>query len=115
LVPTILGWLAVAEISRSRGKVHGLSLAVFDGLVYPLMALGAIIAGGIMYVFHELTNQATAGPLFVMLAVAIAVVTNVFIVRAVMRALRKEIATAPREAAPRAIRSSSRLSRSSSP
>jgi predicted Ser/Thr protein kinase len=94
---TILGWLAVAEISRSRGRVHGLPLAVFDGLVYPLMALGAIIAGGITYLLRELTNQPTAGLLFVLLAAAGAIVVNVFIVRAVMRAVRKDAAVAPPE------------------
>lgn len=41
---TILGWLAVADIRRSQGKVRGLQLAVFDGLVYPLVALGGLIA-----------------------------------------------------------------------
>jgi hypothetical protein len=40
---TILGWLAVGEIRRSNGRVTGLPLAVFDGLLFPLLALDALI------------------------------------------------------------------------
>jgi tRNA A-37 threonylcarbamoyl transferase component Bud32 len=94
---TILGWLAVTEISRSQGRTHGLQLAVFDGLVYPLMALSAILAGGVTYAIGAVTNQPSPGRASVMLAVAITVVVNVFIVRAVMRAVRREAAAAPRE------------------
>jgi len=94
---TILGWLAVVEISRSRGKVHGLRLAVFDALIYPLMALSAVIAGGSVLLIREITNEPTAGRLVVMLAVGAATVVNVVIVRAVMRAVRKEAAEAPPE------------------
>jgi hypothetical protein len=36
---TILGWVAVAQIRRSGGKLHGLWLAVFDGLFFLLLAL----------------------------------------------------------------------------
>jgi serine/threonine protein kinase/biopolymer transport protein ExbD len=40
---TILGWVAVTQIRRSAGKLHGLELAVFDGLLFPLLALNAAI------------------------------------------------------------------------
>jgi tRNA A-37 threonylcarbamoyl transferase component Bud32 len=44
---TILGWMAVAQIRRSAGKLYGLWLAVFDGLLFPLLALdGGIIKAG---------------------------------------------------------------------
>jgi predicted Ser/Thr protein kinase len=42
-VVPILGWVAVSEIRRSRGGIHGLWLAVLDGLLFPLLALDAII------------------------------------------------------------------------
>jgi predicted Ser/Thr protein kinase/tetratricopeptide (TPR) repeat protein len=42
---TILGWLAVGQIRRSAGKLRGLGLAVFDGLLFPLLALDFVIAG----------------------------------------------------------------------
>jgi len=41
---TILGWIAVTQIRRSAGKLHGLWLAVFDGLLFPLLALDWVIA-----------------------------------------------------------------------
>jgi hypothetical protein len=40
---TILGWVAVSQIRRSAGKLHGLWLAMFDGLFFPLLALDALI------------------------------------------------------------------------
>jgi biopolymer transport protein ExbD len=43
LATTILGWVAVTQIRRSAGKLHGLELAVFDGLLFPLVALNAAI------------------------------------------------------------------------
>jgi serine/threonine protein kinase len=41
---TILGWLAVSQIRRSAGKLHGLWLAVFDGLLFPLLVVDGAIA-----------------------------------------------------------------------
>jgi len=43
---TILGWLGVAQIRRSGGRLCGLELAVFDGLLFPLLALDAMIVSG---------------------------------------------------------------------
>ncbi|HEV7403058.1 MAG TPA: protein kinase [Chthoniobacteraceae bacterium] len=40
---TILGWMAVAQIRRSGGKLYGLGLGVFDGLLFPLLVLDAVI------------------------------------------------------------------------
>ena len=42
LTTTIGGWVAVSQIRRSGGKLHGLWLAVFDGLLFPLLALNAL-------------------------------------------------------------------------
>ena len=41
--PTIFGWVAVTQIRRSAGKLYGLWLAVFDGLLLPLLVLDAAI------------------------------------------------------------------------
>ena len=38
---TILGWVAVSQIRRSAKRLHGMGLAVFDGLLFPLLALNA--------------------------------------------------------------------------
>jgi predicted Ser/Thr protein kinase len=40
---TILGWVAVAHIRRTAGRIYGLGLAVFDGLFFPLLALDGLI------------------------------------------------------------------------
>ncbi len=42
---TVLGWIAVSQIRRSAGRVYGLGLAVFDGLLFPLLALDGFLAG----------------------------------------------------------------------
>ncbi len=44
---TLLGWVAVAQIRRSAGKLHGLWLAVFDGLLFPLLALDGLIVAAV--------------------------------------------------------------------
>jgi serine/threonine protein kinase len=40
---TILGWIAVSQIRRSAGRLYGLGLAVFDGLLFPLLVLDVFI------------------------------------------------------------------------
>jgi tRNA A-37 threonylcarbamoyl transferase component Bud32 len=42
---TILGWVAISQIRHSQGRLHGLGLAVFDALAYPLLVLDALILG----------------------------------------------------------------------
>jgi serine/threonine protein kinase len=43
LSTTILGWLAAAQIRRSAGGLCGLELAMFDGLLFPLLGLDVLI------------------------------------------------------------------------
>ncbi|MEO5714252.1 MAG: DUF4019 domain-containing protein [Luteolibacter sp.] len=49
LTSCVLGWIAVSQIRRSAGKLQGMWLAVFDGLLFPLLALDYAIA----YLLHE--------------------------------------------------------------
>ena len=43
---TILGGIAISQIKHSQGRLYGLGLAVFDALLFPLLALnGGLIAG----------------------------------------------------------------------
>src|SRR5206468_2230726 len=45
------GWVAVGQIRRSAGRLYGLRLAVFDGLLFPLMVLDiAILTVGANFV-----------------------------------------------------------------
>ena len=46
LVTTIFGWLAVVQIRRSGGNLPGLALALFDGLLFPLLGLDVLISLG---------------------------------------------------------------------
>jgi hypothetical protein len=40
---TILGWVAVGQIRRSKGRLCGLGLALADGLLFPLLALDVLV------------------------------------------------------------------------
>ena len=93
---TILGWVAVSQIRRSAGKLHGLWLAVFDGLLFPLLALDALVIVPIVFhVSRILANHnpqiPTMIPLVTLLmwvvAIALMVIGNVFIIRRVWRAV----------------------------
>ncbi len=59
---TILGWIAVSQIRRSAGKLHGMWLAVFDGLFFPLLALDGVfgwVVTGLVRVFAEMNSNFT--------------------------------------------------------
>jgi tetratricopeptide (TPR) repeat protein len=45
LAITILGWVAARQIRRSQGRLWGLKLALFDGLLFPLLIVNAMIGG----------------------------------------------------------------------
>jgi hypothetical protein len=40
---TVLGFIALSQIRRSGGRLRGLGLALFDGLLFPLLALDGLI------------------------------------------------------------------------
>jgi hypothetical protein len=91
---TILGWLAVSQIRRSAGKLYGMWLAVFDGLLFPLLAVDLVItrlgcfvwqisgAASLGYDYHDLTISIDA----IIIAVACAVV-DFLIIRRIWRAV----------------------------
>ncbi len=55
LLTTLLGWWAVADIRRSRGRIGGLPLAVFDGLFFPLLVLDLFLGLGLRNAFYWFT------------------------------------------------------------
>ena len=55
---TILGWISVTRIRRSAGKLHGMWLAVFDGLLFPLLILAGLIGWFWHWVFYDLIRAA---------------------------------------------------------
>lgn len=54
ITTTILGLIAVSQIRRSAGKLRGLGLAIFDGLVFPLLVLITVL----WFVWYSLLDWA---------------------------------------------------------
>ncbi len=50
---TVVGWIAVTDIRRSSGRLTGLRLATFGGLVFPLFVLDVAI----FYFFYAIVNM----------------------------------------------------------
>ena len=95
---TILGWVASFQIRRSAGNLHGLWLAVLDGLLLPLLALDAMIVGAvyrsILAAEHELIRRSAApvgihGLLLVPVVFGIIVLVDFWIIRRAWRAVNK--------------------------
>ncbi|MBI3849346.1 MAG: serine/threonine protein kinase [Verrucomicrobia bacterium] len=107
VVSTVCGWLAVHKIRNSRGKLSGLGLALFDGLLFPLLALDAFVGGAWLFVFRFYAdfhaNPANVnrpfddmlvrnGALFAFfLAVATIIPLNLWIIRRVWRAVNASV------------------------
>ena len=113
---TILGWIAVTQIRRSAGKLCGLGLAVFDGLLFPLLVLDGVFAGvgkGLVRIFVEFNsnfsnlNNPQVHPSFItrlanflsqhhelapLIAVVIMIVVDLLVIRAVWRAVNRPVA-----------------------
>ena len=98
---TILGWVAVGQIRRSAGKIYGLGLAVFDGLLFPLLALDGLMGWWIFLLIdglarHQHPEGAAANPSGVLIiSIPVILVVNFIIIRAVWRAVNKGGAGVP--------------------
>lgn len=53
---TILGWKAVGQIRRSGGRLHGMWLALFDGLLLPLFVASIACGLGIHFLIDALNK-----------------------------------------------------------
>lgn len=53
---TVLGWIAVSNIRHSAGRLWGMGLAVFDGLLFPLLLLNALLLGVALFVALEINR-----------------------------------------------------------
>ena len=115
LASSVLGWIAVSQIRRSGGRIHGLWLAVFDGLFFPLLAVDGLILAAFAEAIRLLRSNANTGMMTVwltlvllglaLLTLALVVWLDIRIVRAVWREVNLTAATpittapaAPREA-----------------
>ena len=94
---TILGWVAVTQIRRSAGNIRGLRLAVFDGLLFPLLVLDAIIAwlvyDGFVAMGMEpgVTMEKSGAVFIVLLTLTFVVALDVVIVWLVWRAVNRNM------------------------
>jgi serine/threonine protein kinase len=95
---TLLGWIAVAQIRRSAGKLHGLWLAVFDGLLFPLLALDALLVVGQLAAYGSINGNplnVSINPFLFFLMLQVALVVDFLIIRRVWRALKPPAAAKP--------------------
>ncbi|MBI5821895.1 MAG: protein kinase [Verrucomicrobia bacterium] len=102
---TILGWISVRYIHRSAGRLCGLGLAVFDGLLFPLLALDALMFAAFSTVVHSMRQLPYSASLEVawtiaifglgLLTFALIVWLDFLIVRRVWRAVNKPLAGPP--------------------
>ena len=98
---TLLGWVAVAQIRRSGGKLYGMWLAVFDGLFFPLLVLDGAMACFWLVLAKLFARQVLSlqdslflNPwdltIWVFLALASIALMDIFIIRRVWRAVNKD-------------------------
>ena len=111
LISSAFGWIAVRQIRHSAGRLHGLRLAVFDGLLFPLLALDAAIFTPIILLLPKHTEGGMIPVSFILMpgglgvfTVILAIAANFFIIRAVWRAVNKPLngaAAKPEPVSPR--------------
>ncbi len=89
---TILGSVALTQIRRSAGKLYGLGLALFDVLLFPLLALDALIVWLWLLFAHMVENGLQIKhAVWLLPAVATVIVVDVLIVRRAWRAANKPV------------------------
>ena len=107
---TILGWMAVTQIRRSAGKLYGLWLAVFDGLMFPLLAVNLLVGWvvwlALVAVASLITRNGQGTPstgLVILFSLPIAIPLTRSIIRRVWRAVNQPVSgDIPADAAPSA-------------
>ncbi len=100
VVSTACGWVAVHKICNSRGRLGGLGLALFDGLLFPLLALDGLILGFVfvgLKIFVDWVNRIYNYPftdhfwisVWVLLTAVISALVDFVIIRRVWRTVNK--------------------------
>ena len=86
------GWVAVRQIWHSSGTLYGLSLALFDGLFFPLLVVDGLVClmvGEIMVTITGPDYHSGASATAAVVSLLICVVLDFFIVRKVWRICRR--------------------------
>ncbi|MHC4483534.1 MAG: protein kinase domain-containing protein, partial [Planctomycetota bacterium] len=97
---TILGFVAISHIRHSAGRLYGMGLALFDALLFTLLALDAAIIAGCLVLSQNPAVQGTLIGLYpfssggrlvllLFLAVALCIVVDFHIVRRAWRKANK--------------------------
>jgi hypothetical protein len=71
---TILGWVAISRIRHSGGRLIGLGLALFAGLIYLLLLVDAVLAAGLPAIIAAITGVGVSPLEIVMLLPVLLVV-----------------------------------------
>lgn len=104
---TACGWVAVVRIRNSNGKLHGLGLALFAALVFPMLLVDAVILAALAFGMNMfLTLGLSSSNYFcimglketfnitMILAVTLAVWLDVVVVKRIWRAVNAPLAPA---------------------
>lgn len=96
---TVLGWMAVSDIQRSKGRLQGLWLAAFDGLFFPLLTVNALMVAAYAKFISPIRNQpypAMISPGWPFIIIGLGLLTllsivllDFFVVRVVWRRLNR--------------------------
>jgi hypothetical protein len=106
---TILGAVSISQIRHSAGRLYGLGLALFDALLFPLLALDAVIGVVAIYVASGGRASTAAGApgatgaagapaamLFIGFGILLVLGINYLIVRWAWRAANRPVGASPR-------------------
>jgi tRNA A-37 threonylcarbamoyl transferase component Bud32 len=93
---TALGWMAVSEIRRSQGRLHGLALAMADGVLFPLLLVDGWLVWLCQRVGAAISGRSHPGPTgAVTLGVALALVLDAILIAWLWHRIRKPLPPLP--------------------
>lgn len=96
LASTVLGWISVGQIRRSPGKYWGLPLAVYAGMVFPILIVDVLISCALSWLGYEVLGwkgiaSRILHPQFYGVLGMLSLLANVFLVRWVWRAVQPSL------------------------
>lgn len=84
---TLLGWIAVSQIRRAPSRIYGLGLALFDGILFPLLTLNIIFISTFIVVLRNTFRGHADEPILIgiLLLIIAMIALNILLVRAIWR------------------------------